>query len=90
MEEFLLQASPKDSLNFPFVLIGNKIDTDPLKRNVISLLLFKVSKEKVESWLENKSNVIYFESSAKECINVEEAFEAIARNALKQESEAEM
>jgi len=27
-EEFLTQANPRDSENFPFVLIGNKVDKE--------------------------------------------------------------
>lgn len=27
-DEFLIQASPRDPDNFPFVVIGNKIDVD--------------------------------------------------------------
>jgi len=27
-DEFLIQASPRDPENFPFVVIGNKIDLD--------------------------------------------------------------
>uniref|UniRef100_A0A671MDA7 RAB7a, member RAS oncogene family n=1 Tax=Sinocyclocheilus anshuiensis TaxID=1608454 RepID=A0A671MDA7_9TELE len=37
-----------------------------------------------------KNNIPYFETSAKEAINVEQAFQTIARNALKQETEVEL
>jgi GTPase SAR1 family protein len=35
-EEFLLQSNPRDPNNFPFVIIGNKIDLDD--RRVVSLI----------------------------------------------------
>lgn len=37
-DEFLIQASPRDPENFPFVVLGNKIDLE--NRQVIIRLLF--------------------------------------------------
>lgn len=34
-DEFLIQASPHDPENFPFVVLGNKIDVEEGKRQVI-------------------------------------------------------
>jgi Ras-related protein Rab-7A len=39
------------------------------------------------AWCQNKGNIPYFETSAKEAINVEQAFQTIAKNALKQEAD---
>ena len=36
-DEFLIQASPRDPENFPFVLLGNKVD---LENRAVSWLLF--------------------------------------------------
>lgn len=33
-DEFLIQAAPKDPDNFPFVVLGNKIDMEDSKRMV--------------------------------------------------------
>lgn len=33
-DEFLIQASPHDPENFPFVVLGNKIDVEESKRQV--------------------------------------------------------
>jgi small GTP-binding protein len=33
-DEFLVQASPRDPDNFPFVVLGNKIDLEESKRTV--------------------------------------------------------
>ena len=41
-------------------------------------------------WCQEKNNVPYFETSAKEAINVEQAFQTIAKNALAREKEQDM
>ncbi|WFD41894.1 Ypt/Rab-type GTPase Rab7 [Malassezia psittaci] len=81
-DEFLIQASPHDPDNFPFVVLGNKIDMEESKR--------VVSQKRAMTWCQSKGNIPYFETSAKEAINVEQAFQTIARNALQQEAEAEL
>ncbi|CAJ0635112.1 1871_t:CDS:2 [Entrophospora sp. SA101] len=42
------------------------------------------------TWCQSKGNIPYFETSAKESINVENAFMTIAKNALQQENDAEI
>lgn len=79
-DEFLIQAGPRDPDNFPFVVLGNKIDLDSRV----------VSQKRALAWCQAKGNIPYFETSAKEAINVEQAFQVIARNALKQESEEDI
>eukprot|EP00158_Paraphelidium_tribonemae_P009251 Partr_v1_DN28812_c0_g1_i2_m33635 putative member RAS oncogene family len=81
-DEFLVQSSPRDPENFPFVVLGNKIDVDESKR--------AISQKRAAAWCQSKGNVPYFETSAKEAINVEDAFQTIARNALAQEQEVEI
>ncbi|KAG8474158.1 hypothetical protein CXB51_034063 [Gossypium anomalum] len=82
-EEFLIQASPSDPENFPFVVLGNKVDVDGGNSRV-------VSEKKARAWCASKGNIPYFETSAKEGVNVEEAFECIANNALKSGEEEEI
>uniref|UniRef100_A0A453EHL6 Ras-related protein Rab7 n=1 Tax=Aegilops tauschii subsp. strangulata TaxID=200361 RepID=A0A453EHL6_AEGTS len=82
-EEFLIQASPSDPENFPFVLLGNKIDVDGGNSRT-------VSEKKAKAWCASKGNIPYFETSAKEGFNVEAAFECIARNAIKNEPEEDI
>ncbi|EEB10227.1 rab9 and, putative [Pediculus humanus corporis] len=79
-DEFLIQASPRDPDNFPFVVIGNKIDVENRS----------VSTKRAQQWCQSKNNIPYFETSAKEGINIEQAFQTIAKNALAQESEVEL
>ncbi|KAM4701073.1 ras-related protein Rab-7b [Discoglossus pictus] len=61
--------SPVDS--FPLIILGNKIDL----RNR------QVSNESAVSWCKEK-NLPYFEVSAKHAINVDLAFETLAKKAL--------
>uniref|UniRef100_A0A8C3Y9J8 RAB7A, member RAS oncogene family n=3 Tax=Passeriformes TaxID=9126 RepID=A0A8C3Y9J8_CATUS len=49
-----------------------------------------VTTKRAQAWCYSKNNIPYFETSAKEAINVEQAFQTIARNALKQETEVEL
>jgi len=81
-DEFLIQASPRDPENFPFVVLGNKIDVEESRR--------MVSPKRAMTWCQSKGNIPYFETSAKESINVENAFMTIAKNALQQENDAEI
>jgi len=77
-DEFLVQACPHDPENFPFVLLGNKIDNEAKRA---------VSSRRAESWCQLKNNMPYFEVSAKDGVNIEDAFQAIARAALQRESQ---
>ena len=81
-DEFLIQAGPRDPDNFPFVVLGNKIDLTGDSR--------VVAQKRAYSWCQAKGNIPYFETSAKEAVNVEQAFQVIARNALKQEAEEDI
>jgi len=74
--EFLTQLNPKDPENFPFVVLGNKCDKDGE---------IKVSEQKVKQYCSQKFSMIYFETSAKDNINVEKAFEEVAKLALKKD-----
>lgn len=49
-----------------------------------------MSTKRAQQWCQNKNGLPYFETSAKEAINVEQAFKTIARNALAQESDVEL
>eukprot|EP00735_Rhodelphis_limneticus_P009421 TRINITY_DN2745_c0_g2::TRINITY_DN2745_c0_g2_i1::g.27365::m.27365 TRINITY_DN2745_c0_g2::TRINITY_DN2745_c0_g2_i1::g.27365 ORF type:complete len:222 (+),score=50.27,sp/H9BW96/RAB7_EPICO/75.36/4e-111,Ras/PF00071.17/2.3e-55,Miro/PF08477.8/1.1e-16,Arf/PF00025.16/2.1e-11,MMR_HSR1/PF01926.18/6.6e-06,Gtr1_RagA/PF04670.7/3.9e-05,PduV-EutP/PF10662.4/0.12,PduV-EutP/PF10662.4/7.7,DUF258/PF03193.11/0.00062,AAA_22/PF13401.1/0.0017,GTP_EFTU/PF00009.22/0.018,Septin/PF00735.13/0.025,Septin/PF00735.13/9.3e+02,AAA_ len=74
-DEFLIQAGPRDPDNFPFVVIGNKIDLPDRQ----------VTQKRATSWCQAKGGIPYFETSAKDAINVSQAFQTVARNALQQE-----
>lgn len=46
-----------------------------------------MSTKRAQQWCQAKNDIPYFETSAKEGINVDLAFQTIAKNALAQESE---
>ena len=46
-----------------------------------------MSAKRAQQWCHSKNDIPYFETSAKEAINVEQAFQTIAKNALAQETE---
>lgn len=50
----------------------------------------QVSEKKAKAWCASKGSIPYFETSAKEDINVEAAFTCITRNALRNEKEEEL
>lgn len=50
----------------------------------------QVTEKKAKQWCTGKGNIPHFEVSAKEDLNIESAFQTIARNALKNETEEEM
>ncbi|XP_071959758.1 ras-related protein rab7-like [Antedon mediterranea] len=79
-DEFLIQASPRDPENFPFVVLGNKIDLENRM----------VSTKRAQNWCDSKNSIPYFETSAKDNIHVDQAFQTIAKNALAQEPEQDM
>ncbi|XP_020099349.1 ras-related protein Rab7 [Ananas comosus] len=82
-EEFLNQASPSDPKNFPFILLGNKVDVDGGNSRV-------VSEKKAKEWCANKGNIPYFETSAKEDYNVDAAFLCVAKLALEHERDQDI
>jgi Ras-related protein Rab-7A len=79
-----VQASPSDPEKFPVVVVGNKIDVEDGKdsKRVIS-------EKKAKSWCTSKGGLMHFECSAKEDINVDAAFEAVARFAVQNEDAEE-
>jgi small GTP-binding protein len=68
-DEFLIQASPMDPESFPFVVLGNKVDVEESKR--------MISSKRAMAFCQAKGGIPYFETSAKEAVNVEQAFEGM-------------
>jgi len=79
MDEFLVHAAPRNAESFPFVVLGNKADLAPRRQ---------VPATKAKTWCQQKGDIPHFETSAKEAMNVEQAFQTIAKNALAQENSA--
>ncbi|GMI10420.1 hypothetical protein TrVE_jg5634 [Triparma verrucosa] len=75
-QEFLVQAGPSDEDNFPFVVLGNKVDKEAERR---------VGKSKAAQWCKSKGGdapVPHMQTSAKEAVQVEAAFLEAAKLAL--------
>ena len=73
-KEFLYYADVQDADNFPFVVLGNKIDFPNEDR--------AVSTAEGESWCNTNGNVPYHETSAKDSTNVQEAFISAVKRAI--------
>merc|ERR1712032_876644 len=52
-DEFLIQASPTDPDNFPFVVLGNKVDVENGANRV-------VTEKKAKAWCASKGGIPYF------------------------------
>lgn len=85
-DEFLVQSNLSNPQQFPFVIIGNKIDIDDTKK--IPFLKKKVDLILTSEWKD--LNFMMFETSAKDATNISLAFDAVARMALKQEEYSEL
>jgi Ras-related protein Rab-7A len=79
MDEFLVHSNPNNPSTFPFVVLGNKADLATTRR--------QVGTQKAKAWCTGKGDIPYFETSAKDALNVEQAFATIAKNALARESQ---
>lgn len=49
-----------------------------------------MSAKRAQGWCNSKGDIPYFETSAKEAICVEQAFQTVAKNALSQETDVEL
>ncbi|KAK4953468.1 hypothetical protein LTR66_013653 [Elasticomyces elasticus] len=63
-----------DPESFPFVVLGNKIDVEENRR--------MISSKRAMTFCQSKGGIPYFETSAKEAVNVEQAFEGEIRHLL--------
>lgn len=79
-KEFLYYADIEDGNNFPFVILANKIDMDNRC----------IPENEGREWCINNGKAPYFETSAKDATNVEEAFKAAIRRIRELEDVIEM
>ena len=77
-KEFFYYADVSEASAFPLVVLGNKLDVPDRQ----------VCKEEAQAWCDSIS-VPYFETSAKNAINVDAAFIAVVRRAKELEKEVE-
>ena len=57
---------------------------------MLTPFILQVTQKRAMTWCQSKGNIPYFETSAKEAINVEQAFQTVAKNALQQEQEEQL
>lgn len=76
-KEFLFYADVREEVNFPFIVVGNKVDVDADKR--------EVDRELVDQWCQVNGNIPYVETSAKDATNVSAAFHLAVESWLKME-----
>ncbi|CAG9332337.1 unnamed protein product [Blepharisma stoltei] len=74
-DEFLKASCPDDPKTFPFIVIGNKCDREIDRA---------ISYNRAQQWA-NSNDVVFLETSAKDDLNVNEAFIEGARKAMKRE-----
>ncbi|XP_062514245.1 ras-related protein Rab-9A-like [Corticium candelabrum] len=72
-KEFLYYADVRDPENFPIVVLGNKVD----------LPNRQVSQEEALTWCRENHDCPYFETSAKDSINVNDAFRRAVKLLIK-------
>ena len=77
MDAFLVQANPADIEEFPFVVVGNKVDLEDER---------KVSKTDADNWGDKMNGIKYFECSAKENVNIVDAFHHLISQCLERPS----
>jgi len=73
---FLIQIGNEGSDSFPMIILANKIDLENRE----------VTKKEVEQFC-SKEGITFYETSAKESINVDKAFEQVARLILSRTKE---
>uniref|UniRef100_A0A668T8N1 RAB7A, member RAS oncogene family n=1 Tax=Oreochromis aureus TaxID=47969 RepID=A0A668T8N1_OREAU len=54
------------------------------------VVVLQVTTKRAQAWCQSKNNIPYFETSAKDATNLEQAFQTIACNALKQGTDVEL
>ncbi|XP_028417177.1 ras-related protein Rab-9B-like [Dendronephthya gigantea] len=75
-EEFLFYADVKEPENFPFLVLGNKVDMEEERI---------VNEDDAKSWCQMNGELPYFETSAKDNTNVDLSFSSSVKRRLELE-----
>lgn len=79
MKSFLIQTNQEGNTAFPMLVLANKVDLDDRV----------VTRKQCEQWCD-QLNIPFYETSAKEAINVDKAFEEITRIVLSKTKEDDL
>jgi Ras-related protein Rab-7A len=79
MKSFLIQTNQEGNTAFPMLVLANKVDLDDRV----------VTRKQCEQWCD-QLNIPFYETSAKEAINVDKAFEEITRLVLSKTKEDDL
>lgn len=71
---FMAKSAPSNPETFPFLVIGNKVDLEDQR---------KVSSLEAKKFCQQNGNMLFFEASAKNNLNVELAFKDLGQQAIK-------
>ena len=69
----MTKSEPKDPASLPFLVLGNKCDLDDSQK--------KVSRQEAQKYCD-ENNLLFFETSAQDNQNIEEAFREVTIKVL--------
>ncbi|CDW84202.1 rab small monomeric gtpase [Stylonychia lemnae] len=76
---FLIKSDPREPQTLPFLVLGNKCDVPEEQK--------KVSSIDAKRFCQQNGNILFYETSAKDNVNVEKAFKELIIKVLKRQEE---
>mmetsp|Transcript_31794 Transcript_31794/g.48801 ORF Transcript_31794/g.48801 Transcript_31794/m.48801 type:complete len:123 (+) Transcript_31794:302-670(+) len=80
---FMQRSQPDSPQTLPFLVLGNKLDLEEQG-------LRRVQTEDAEEFCQSNGNMIFYETSAKSSVNVEQAFNELAIKAVQRQQDLDM
>lgn len=81
-QEFLHYADIQDPQDYPFIIVGNKVDLGAASKTVHA--------EEIKQWCSYHGNPPYYETSAKTDVNIGEVFKESVQQWIKRESDLDL